>query len=73
MTKFLSPNDFYKFLDEDSDLHDWSFKLTPDDIKKYCTHKWVECGFMHSKIVCFHCDVLKADWEKSLNKEEKNA
>lgn len=22
-----------------------------------CDHKWVDVGFAHSKIVCYHCDV----------------
>lgn len=27
--------------------------------KKECQHKWVEVGFMHTKTVCYHCDMEK--------------
>lgn len=27
--------------------------------KKACEHRWVEVGFMHTKTVCYHCDVEK--------------
>jgi hypothetical protein len=30
-----------------------------DGIKKACDHKWVEVGFRHTKVVCYHCDVEK--------------
>lgn len=29
----------------------------PKQEKKDCDHKWIEVGFMHTKIVCKHCDV----------------
>jgi len=29
------------------------------EFKKECTHKWVEVGFAHTKIVCYHCDMEK--------------
>lgn len=27
------------------------------EVKKECDHKWVEIGFMHTKMVCKHCDI----------------
>lgn len=28
----------------------------PTDKSKSCDHKWVEVGFTHTKMVCYHCD-----------------
>lgn len=33
-------------------------KYVPQE-KKECDHKWVEVGFLHTKTVCYHCDVEK--------------
>lgn len=30
-----------------------------DNAKVACDHKWVEVGFMHTKTVCYHCDMEK--------------
>lgn len=30
-----------------------------EDVKVACEHKWVEVGFMHTKTVCYHCDIEK--------------
>lgn len=30
-----------------------------ESIKQGCDHKWVEVGFMHTKTVCYHCDMEK--------------
>lgn len=40
-------------------LHHIDIKITVGDEKKECNHKWVEVGFMHTKTVCYHCDVEK--------------
>jgi hypothetical protein len=34
-------------------------RIDPIETKKECEHKWVEVGFMHTKTVCYHCDVEK--------------
>jgi hypothetical protein len=33
--------------------------MPPEEEKKGCDHKWVEVGFTHTKIVCYHCDMEK--------------
>lgn len=58
------------FLGENSYDLDWSFEISTDDVKKYCTHEFVEMGFMHSKLVCRHCDILKEDWEMYLAEQK---
>jgi hypothetical protein len=36
----------------------YTYTISPaEQHKTACDHKWVEVGFMHTKMVCKHCDV----------------
>lgn len=64
----ISLEEWQEFLDHD---YDFSF-MQEDDVQEHkkeaakvaCEHKWVDVGFMHSKIVCKVCDIEKAVFEK---------
>lgn len=45
-------------LPKGNDIYRYKVQYTYED-KKECDHKWVEVGFNHSKIVCYHCDKEK--------------
>ena len=56
---FLDFDYDFNFMDDDKPF------ATDGEIKtEFCTHDWVDVGFMHSKIVCKHCDIEKEVWEK---------
>lgn len=40
-------------------LEELDRRFSPAEIKHSCNHKWVDVGVMHSKIVCYHCDLEK--------------
>lgn len=66
----INPMEWQEFLNSDSPSQDLGFEITKADIKKYCKHEWVNVGFMHEKIVCKACDILKTEWEAFVAKEK---
>ena len=73
----INLEDWLEFLDFDYDFQFGDVNVDAEQDTSAakvtsCSHVWVDVGFMHSKVVCKHCDIEKSEWEKMQRQGEQD-